>query len=183
MVYVNNTGSVNDNFNLSTAGTPAGWSVVFKNDGGSNNCSTVGTTITSTGTINAGSNKLVCAEVTVPATTSNQAAPGTYTLDFTAASTTNGSVTDSMRDAVVIATVNAVEYGLTASIWTNDLSTAHRTALAVQAGYVWINEVSKHFLGAPFGGFKNSGSGMFREMGKGAIEFFTKTKTIYMDGQ
>jgi betaine-aldehyde dehydrogenase len=49
--------------------------------------------------------------------------------------------------------VNAVEYGLTASIWTNDLSTAHRTAAAVHSGFVWINEVSKHFLGAPFGGY------------------------------
>src|SRR5499425_3471863 len=57
-------------------------------------------------------------------------------------------------EAKMIETVNAVEYGLTASIWTNDLNTAHRTALAVQAGYVWINEVSKHFLGAPFGGIK-----------------------------
>ena len=55
--------------------------------------------------------------------------------------------------------VNAVEYGLTASIWTNDLSTAHRTAAAVEAGYVWINEVGKHFLGAPFGGYKQSGIG------------------------
>ena len=36
---------------------------------------------------------------------------------------------------------------------------------------------------APFGGFKNSGSGMFREMGNGAIEFYTKIKTIYIDGQ
>src|SRR5271154_351958 len=52
--------------------------------------------------------------------------------------------------------VNSVEYGLTASIWTNDLSTAHRTAAAVQSGFVWINEVSKHFLGAPFGGYKQS---------------------------
>ena len=63
--------------------------------------------------------------------------------------------------------VNAVEYGLTASIWTNDLSTAHRTAAAVQSGFVWINEVSKHFLGAPFGGYKQSGigrEGCFEEM-------------------
>ena len=48
--------------------------------------------------------------------------------------------------------VNQVEYGLTCSIWTNDLVTAHRMAGAVEAGFVWINEVSKHFLGAPFGG-------------------------------
>ena len=38
--------------------------------------------------------------------------------------------------------VNAVDYGLTCSIWTNDISTAHRTAAAVEAGYVWINEVA-----------------------------------------
>jgi betaine-aldehyde dehydrogenase len=62
-------------------------------------------------------------------------------------------------EAKMLEEVNAVEYGLTASIWTNDLSTAHRTAGAVQAGFVWINEVSKHFLGAPFGGYKQSGIG------------------------
>ncbi len=70
-------------------------------------------------------------------------------------------------EAEMLAEVNAVEYGLTASIWTNDLSTAHRAAAAVQAGFVWINEVSKHFLGAPFGGYKQSGIGReecFEEM-------------------
>ena len=108
VLYVNNTGSINDNFNLAAAGTPAGWTVVFKNDGGSNNCSTVGSTISSTGTINTAANKIVCAEVTIPATTSNQAAPGTYNLDFTATSATNASVTDTLRDAVVLNTVNAV---------------------------------------------------------------------------
>jgi uncharacterized repeat protein (TIGR01451 family) len=107
-LFVNNTGSVNDNFNLSTAGTPAGWTVVFKNDGGSNNCSTTGSTITSTGTINVNANKIVCAEVTIPATTSNQAAPGTYNLDFTSTSATNAAVTDSLRAAVTITQVNAV---------------------------------------------------------------------------
>src|SRR6185369_17406625 len=59
----------------------------------------------------------------------------------------------------MLAEVNQVEYGLTCSIWTNDLVAAHRTAAAVEAGYVWINEVSKHFLGAPFGGYKQSGIG------------------------
>src|SRR5262250_1684945 len=44
----------------------------------------------------------------------------------------------------MLAEVNQVEYGLICSIWTNDLATAHRTAAAVDAGYVWINEVSKH---------------------------------------
>jgi acyl-CoA reductase-like NAD-dependent aldehyde dehydrogenase len=55
--------------------------------------------------------------------------------------------------------VNGVEYGLTCSIWTNDLSSALRTASAVQAGYIWVNEVGKHFLGAPFGGVRRSGFG------------------------
>jgi betaine-aldehyde dehydrogenase len=74
--------------------------------------------------------------------------------------------------------VNAVEYGLTASIWTNDLSTAHRTAAAVQSGFVWVNEVSKHFLGAPFGGFKQSGIG--REECIEEMLAYTQEKNIHV---
>jgi betaine-aldehyde dehydrogenase len=55
--------------------------------------------------------------------------------------------------------VNELDYGLTASIWTRDLSTAHRAAARVEAGYVWINGASTHYLGAPFGGYKQSGLG------------------------
>jgi len=55
--------------------------------------------------------------------------------------------------------VNSVDYGLTCSIWTDRLERAHRTAKKVEAGFVWINEVGKHFLGAPFGGYKQSGIG------------------------
>src|SRR5215208_7196746 len=54
-------------------------------------------------------------------------------------------------EAKMLEDVNMVEYGLTCSIWTNDISTAHRTASQVEAGFVWINEVGKHFLGVPFG--------------------------------
>jgi betaine-aldehyde dehydrogenase len=82
------------------------------------------------------------------------------------------------NESEMLETVNAVEYGLTASIWTNDLSTAHRTALAVQAGYVWINEVSKHFLGAPFGGFKQSGLG--REECLEEMLAYTQEKNIHV---
>ena len=74
--------------------------------------------------------------------------------------------------------VNAVEYGLTCSIWTNDISTAHRTAGAVQAGFVWINEVGKHFLGTPFGGFKQSGIG--REECLDELLAFTQEKNIHV---
>jgi betaine-aldehyde dehydrogenase len=79
----------------------------------------------------------------------------------------------------MLAQVNQVEYGLTCSIWTNDLSTAHRTAAAVEAGYVWINEVSKHFLGAPFGGYKQSGIG--REECIEELLRFTREKNIHIN--
>ena len=108
-LYVNNTGAVNDNFTLSTSGTPPGWAVVFRADGGLGNCSTVGSSLTSTGTLNAGANRLICAEVTVPVTTSGQAGPGTYNLDFNVASATNPSgVTDALRVAVSVGAVHNV---------------------------------------------------------------------------
>jgi len=78
----------------------------------------------------------------------------------------------------MLAEVNAVEYGLTASIWTNDVSTAYRTAMAVQSGFVWINEVGKHFLGVPFGGFKQSGIG--REECFEEMLSFTQEKNIHL---
>ncbi|HEY2231472.1 MAG TPA: aldehyde dehydrogenase family protein [Xanthobacteraceae bacterium] len=82
-------------------------------------------------------------------------------------------------EADMLAQVNQVEYGLTCSIWTNDLQTAHRTAAAVEAGYVWINEVSKHFLGAPFGGYKQSGIG--REECIAELLSFTREKNIHIN--
>ncbi len=59
----------------------------------------------------------------------------------------------------LLARVNALEYGLTASIWTHDLDRAHRLASRVEAGYVWINGASTHHVGVPFGGVKQSGLG------------------------
>jgi betaine-aldehyde dehydrogenase len=81
-------------------------------------------------------------------------------------------------EATMLDEVNAVQYGLTCSIWTDDLSTAHRTAMAVQAGYVWINEVGKHFLGAPFGGVRQSGFG--REECLEELLRFTQEKNIHV---
>ena len=74
--------------------------------------------------------------------------------------------------------VNQIEYGLTCSIWTNDITTAHRVAGEVEAGFVWINEVSKHFLGAPFGGYKQSGIG--REECIEELIRFTREKNIHI---
>jgi len=73
-------------------------------------------------------------------------------------------------------TVNSVEFGLTASIWTQDLITAHRAAARVQAGYVWINDSSIHLPGAPFGGYKLSGLG--REESLHELHEFTQLKNI-----
>ena len=101
-VFVNNTGGVADSFNLSVAGVPAGWTVVFRADGGAGNCSTVGATLTNTGTINSLANRLICAEVTVPVTISGNAAPGTFPLDIVAQSAVNPLVVDGIRDAVVV---------------------------------------------------------------------------------
>jgi len=59
----------------------------------------------------------------------------------------------------LIRRVNALEYGLTCSIWTHDLDRAHRFAARVQAGYIWVNGASTHYVGVPFGGYKQSGMG------------------------
>jgi betaine-aldehyde dehydrogenase len=58
----------------------------------------------------------------------------------------------------MLARVNGVEYGLTAAIVTNDLARAMETADRVEAGYVWINSNGR-YLGAPYGGWKQSGLG------------------------
>ena len=58
----------------------------------------------------------------------------------------------------VLAKANALHYGLTAAIVTNDLDRAMETAERVEAGYVWINSTGR-YLGVPYGGWKQSGSG------------------------
>jgi betaine-aldehyde dehydrogenase len=64
------------------------------------------------------------------------------------------------RDAEdVLARANALSYGLTAAIVTNNLAQAMETAERVEAGYVWINS-SGRYIGAPYGGWKSSGLGV-----------------------
>jgi aminomuconate-semialdehyde/2-hydroxymuconate-6-semialdehyde dehydrogenase len=73
---------------------------------------------------------------------------------------------------------NSTEYGLSATIWTNDLKRAHRVAEQVQAGVVWINAWLVRDLRTPFGGVKSSGVG--REGGLEALRFFTEAKNVFV---
>ena len=75
--------------------------------------------------------------------------------------------------------VNQVEYGLTCSIWTNDLRPPTARPPRSRPAIVWINEVSKHFLGAPFGGYKQSGIG--REECIEELLRFTREKNIHVN--
>jgi len=78
----------------------------------------------------------------------------------------------------VLMMANSTQYGLSATIWTNDLKKAHRVADNVQAGVVWLNSWLVRDLRTPFGGVKASGVG--REGGWEAMRFFTEAKNIYI---
>jgi acyl-CoA reductase-like NAD-dependent aldehyde dehydrogenase len=71
---------------------------------------------------------------------------------------------------------NAIDLGLTAAVWTQDISRALRVSQKIDAGYVWVNGVGTHFRGVPYGGFKNSGVG--REEGLGELLSYTEEKVI-----
>jgi len=76
---------------------------------------------------------------------------------------------------------NGIGFGLAAGVVTNDLNKAMRFANGIDAGVVKINEPTTGLaLQAPFGGFKNSSANTFKEQGKSAIEFYTRTKTVYL---
>ena len=77
----------------------------------------------------------------------------------------------------MIVRANALEYGLTAAIVTNDLATAMETAERIEAGYVWINSNGR-YLGAPYGGWKQSGIG--QEECFDELLSYTRVKNINM---
>ncbi len=76
----------------------------------------------------------------------------------------------------VIELANSTKYGLSATIWTQNLTRAHKVAAAVKAGIVWVNCWLVRDLRTPFGGVKQSGVG--REGGDEALNFFTEEKNI-----
>ena len=71
---------------------------------------------------------------------------------------------------------NECDFGLSATIWTNDINKAHRVAAKIQCGIVWVNCWLQRDLRTPFGGIKNSGLG--REGGWESLKFFTEQKNV-----
>ncbi|HEX5069298.1 MAG TPA: aldehyde dehydrogenase family protein [Vicinamibacterales bacterium] len=78
-----------------------------------------------------------------------------------------------------IARANDSLYGLAAGVWTRDIKKAHYVASKLQAGTVWVNTYNVYDTAAPFGGYKQSGFG--REMGRHAVDYYTQTKTVWVD--
>jgi phenylacetaldehyde dehydrogenase len=78
----------------------------------------------------------------------------------------------------VVKAANDTPYGLGASIWTNNLSAAHRLIPRIKAGTVWVNCHNMIDANMPFGGFKQSGFG--REHGRAAVEMYTEMKSVCM---
>ena len=79
-------------------------------------------------------------------------------------------------EADAISKANGVEYGLTAYVWTNDLSRALRVTSQLEAGMMWVNSENVRHLPTPFGGVKASGMG--RDGGDWSFEFYMEQKHI-----
>jgi aminomuconate-semialdehyde/2-hydroxymuconate-6-semialdehyde dehydrogenase len=86
------------------------------------------------------------------------------------------TITPFRDEAEAIAFANSTRYGLSSSVWTRDLSRAHRVAAAIESGTVWINCWLLRDLRVPFGGMKESGVG--REGGFESLHFFTEAKNV-----
>jgi acyl-CoA reductase-like NAD-dependent aldehyde dehydrogenase len=77
-----------------------------------------------------------------------------------------------------VAMANGTDYGLTAAVWTRDLATSVRMTRRLQAGVVWVNTAGQHFVGMPFGGWKDSGLG-----GEESLEellSYTQVKAVHV---
>ena len=102
-----------------------------------------------------------------------------YTLQVIVSLSSPGPVVSMIpfkTEEEVIEMANSTKYGLSASIFTRDISRAHRVAAAIDSGVVWINTWMLRDLRIPFGGMKSSGVG--REGGFKSLQFFTEPKNV-----
>ena len=83
---------------------------------------------------------------------------------------------DNEEHAIELA--NGTQYGLSASVWTNDIGRGHRMAERIDSGVVWVNTWLVRDLRTPFGGMKSSGMG--REGGQESLRFFTEPKNVFV---
>jgi 4-guanidinobutyraldehyde dehydrogenase/NAD-dependent aldehyde dehydrogenase len=88
------------------------------------------------------------------------------------------SVIEFETEEEAIRIANDTIYGLAAAVWTRDLSRAHRTARALRAGSVWVNQYDGGDMTAPFGGFKQSGNG--RDKSLHAFDKYTEIKATWI---
>ncbi len=88
------------------------------------------------------------------------------------------SVLEFDDESEVVERANATEFGLSAGVFTNDLTRGHRVIAQLQAGTCWLNHYNVTPVELPFGGVKLSGLG--RENGKAALEHYTQLKSVYV---
>ena len=84
---------------------------------------------------------------------------------------------DGEEEAVRLA--NDVSYGLAAGVWTNDTGKAHRVAHALEAGSIWVNQYGVYPAEAPFGGYKESGTG--HDLGLESLHEYLETKNVHVN--
>jgi len=89
------------------------------------------------------------------------------------------SVLDFDDEAEVVRAANSSPYGLAAGIWTSDVKRAHRLAARLDAGTVWVNGYNHYDAASPYGGSKASGFG--RESGLEAFEFYSQSKSVWIN--